>query len=49
MAWHGFGGWKKSIFGDLHAYGKEGVLLYVMQRWPESITKGVEFVMPTSK
>jgi len=54
MAWHGFGGWKKSIFGDMHAYGKEGVRFYtkqksVMQRWPESITKGAEFVMPTSK
>ena len=54
MAWHGFGGWKKSIFGDMHAYGKEGVRFYtkqksVMQRWPESIAKGAEFVMPTSK
>jgi malonate-semialdehyde dehydrogenase (acetylating)/methylmalonate-semialdehyde dehydrogenase len=54
MAWHGFGGWKKSLFGDVHAYGKEGVRFYtkqksVMQRWPESISKGAEFVMPTSK
>ena len=54
MAWHGFGGWKKSLFGDTHAYGKEGVRFYtkqksVMQRWPESISKGAEFVMPTSK
>lgn len=54
MAWHGFGGWKKSLFGDMHAYGKEGVRFYtkqksVMQRWPESISKGAEFVMPTSK
>jgi malonate-semialdehyde dehydrogenase (acetylating)/methylmalonate-semialdehyde dehydrogenase len=54
MAWHGFGGWKKSIFGDMHAYGKEGVRFYtkqksVMQRWPESIAKGAEFAMPTSK
>lgn len=54
MAWHGFGGWKKSLFGDMHAYGKEGVRFYtkqksVMQRWPESIAKGAEFVMPTSK
>lgn len=24
MAWHGFGGWKKSLFGDMHAYGEEG-------------------------
>ncbi|WP_353141315.1 CoA-acylating methylmalonate-semialdehyde dehydrogenase [Limnohabitans sp.] len=54
MAWHGFGGWKKSIFGDMHAYGEEGVRFYtkqksVMQRWPESIGKGAEFVMPTIK
>jgi malonate-semialdehyde dehydrogenase (acetylating)/methylmalonate-semialdehyde dehydrogenase len=54
MAWHGFGGWKKSLFGDMHAYGEEGVRFYtkqksVMQRWPESTPKGAEFVMPTSK
>ncbi|MFC7516368.1 CoA-acylating methylmalonate-semialdehyde dehydrogenase [Herbaspirillum sp. GCM10030257] len=54
MAWHGFGGWKKSMFGDMHAYGEEGVRFYtkqksVMQRWPESIAKGAEFVMPTAK
>ena len=54
MAWHGFGGWKKSLFGDTHAYGKEGVRFYtkqksIMQRWPESISKGAEFIMPTSK
>ena len=54
MAWHGFGGWKKSLFGDMHAYGEEGVRFYtkqksIMQRWPASIGKGAEFVMPTSK
>ena len=54
MAWHGFGGWKKSLFGDMHAYGEEGVRFYtkqksVMQRWPASIAKGAEFVMPTAK
>ncbi len=54
MAWHGFGGWKRSLFGDMHAYGEEGVRFYtkqksVMQRWPESIGKGAEFAMPTSK
>jgi malonate-semialdehyde dehydrogenase (acetylating)/methylmalonate-semialdehyde dehydrogenase len=54
MAWHGFGGWKKSLFGDMHAYGEEGVRFYtkqksVMQRWPASIAKGAEFVMPTSR
>jgi malonate-semialdehyde dehydrogenase (acetylating)/methylmalonate-semialdehyde dehydrogenase len=54
MAWHGFGGWKRSLFGDTHAYGEEGVRFYtkqksIMQRWPESIGKGAEFVMPTAK
>jgi malonate-semialdehyde dehydrogenase (acetylating)/methylmalonate-semialdehyde dehydrogenase len=54
MAWHGFGGWKKSLFGDMHTYGREGVRFYtkqksIMQRWPESISKGNEFVMPTIK
>ena len=54
MAWHGFGGWKKSLFGDMNAYGEEGVRFYtkqksIMQRWPESIGKGAEFVMPTAK
>jgi len=51
MAWHGFGGWKRSLFGDTHAYGEEGVRFYtrqksIMQRWPEGIAKGAEFTMP---
>ena len=54
MAWHGFGGWKNSRFGDMHAYGPEGVRFYtrqksIMQRWPESTPKGAEFAMPTAK
>ncbi|WP_186165663.1 CoA-acylating methylmalonate-semialdehyde dehydrogenase [Burkholderia gladioli] len=54
MAWHGFGGWKRSLFGDMHAYGEEGVRFYtrqksIMQRWNESIEKGAEFAMPTAK
>ena len=54
MAWHGFGGWKRSLFGDMHAYGEEGVRFYtkqksIMQRWPEATSKGAEFAMPTSK
>ena len=53
MAWHGFGGWKQSLFGDMHAYGVEGVRFYtkqksIMQRWPESIAKGAEFAIPTA-
>jgi malonate-semialdehyde dehydrogenase (acetylating)/methylmalonate-semialdehyde dehydrogenase len=54
MAWHGFGGWKRSLFGDMHAYGEEGIRFYtkqksVMQRWPQSIAKGAEFNFPVSK
>lgn len=54
MAWHGFGGWKTSLFGDMHAYGEEGVRFYtkqksIMQRWPQNTPKGAEFVMPTAK
>ncbi len=54
MAWHSFGGWKQSLFGDHHAYGEEGVRFYtryksIMQRWPDSIAKGVEFAMPVAK
>jgi malonate-semialdehyde dehydrogenase (acetylating) / methylmalonate-semialdehyde dehydrogenase len=47
-AWHSFGGWKRSLFGDHHAYGEEAVRFYthyksVMQRWPDSSSKGAEF------
>ncbi|HOM11693.1 MAG TPA: CoA-acylating methylmalonate-semialdehyde dehydrogenase [Rubrivivax sp.] len=54
MAWHGFGGWKRSLFGDMHAYGEEGVRFYtrqksVMQRWPDAIAKGAEFAMPVAR
>jgi len=54
MAWHGFGGWKRSLFGDMHAYGEEGVRFYtrqksVMQRWPEGSAAGAEFAMPTAR
>ncbi|MBS1943355.1 MAG: hypothetical protein JST38_21035, partial [Bacteroidetes bacterium] len=43
----------RSLFGDMHAYGEEGVRFYtkqksVMQRWPQSIAKGAEFAMPTA-
>ena len=54
MAWHGFGGWKKSLFGDMHAYGTEGMRFYTKQksimqcRW-ESIDQGAEFAMSVSK
>ncbi|MGV6875820.1 CoA-acylating methylmalonate-semialdehyde dehydrogenase [Pseudochelatococcus sp. B33] len=54
MAWHSFGGWKRSLFGDHHAYGEEGIRFYtryksIMQRWPDSISKGAEFTMPVAK
>ena len=54
MAWHSFGGWKRSLFGDHHAYGEEGVRFYtrnksIMQRWPDSIAKGAGFAMPVAK
>ncbi|WP_163576253.1 CoA-acylating methylmalonate-semialdehyde dehydrogenase [Halomonas faecis] len=54
MAWHGFGGWKRSLFGDTHAYGEEGVRFYtkqksIMQRWSDLIHAGAEFAMPTHK
>ncbi|WP_446919765.1 CoA-acylating methylmalonate-semialdehyde dehydrogenase [Klebsiella pneumoniae] len=53
MAWHSFGGWKRSLFGEHHAYGEEGVRFYtryksVMQRWPDSKAQGPEFAMPTA-
>ena len=52
MAFHSFGGWKASLFGDHHMHGPEGVRFYtrlktVTTRWPTSIAKGSEFVMPT--
>lgn len=54
MAWQGFGGWKKSLFGDMHAYGEEGVRFNtkqksIMQRWPETMDSGAEFSMPVAK
>jgi malonate-semialdehyde dehydrogenase (acetylating)/methylmalonate-semialdehyde dehydrogenase len=53
MAWHGFGGWKRSMFGDMHVYGEEGVRFYtsqksVMQRWLPGQC-GADFSMPVAK
>ena len=50
-AFHSFGGWKNSLFGDHHIHGMEGVRFYtrykaVTQRWPASIRAGAEFTMP---
>lgn len=52
MAFHSFGGWKDSLFGDHHMHGPEGVRFFtrmkaVTQRWPTGIRAGAEFSMPT--
>ena len=54
LAFHSFGGWKASLFGDHHMHGPEGVRFYtrykaITQRWPTGIRAGAEFVMPTMK
>ena len=54
MAFHSFGGWKRSLFGDTHVHGPEGVRFYtrlktVTSRWPKSGAGTAEFVMPTMK
>ncbi len=54
MAFHSFGGWKRSLFGDHNVYGPEGVRFYtrlktITSRWPTGIRRGAEFVMPTMK
>ncbi|HIG30656.1 MAG TPA: CoA-acylating methylmalonate-semialdehyde dehydrogenase [Verrucomicrobiales bacterium] len=54
MAFHSFGGWKDSIFGDHAVHGMEGIRFYtklktVTSRWPTGIRSGAEFVMPTMK
>jgi malonate-semialdehyde dehydrogenase (acetylating)/methylmalonate-semialdehyde dehydrogenase len=54
MAFHSFGGWKRSLFGDLHVHGPDGVRFYtrlktVTSRWPTGIRAGSEFVLPTMK
>ena len=55
VASHSFGGWKRSLFGDLHAYGPDGVRFYtrrktITQRWPSAnLREGAEFSMPTMK
>ena len=55
IAFHSFGGWKRSLFGDHHIYGMEGIRFYTRlktttSRWPASKqVHGSEFVMPTMK
>jgi len=53
VAYHSFGGWKRSLFGDLHAYGPDAVRFYtkrktITQRWPSSsVREGVNFSFPS--
>jgi len=52
MAFHSFGGWKQSLFGDHHMHGMEGVRFYtrlktITTRWPSGVRTDPEFVMPT--
>ena len=52
MAFHSFGGWKRSLFGDHNVHGMEGVRFYsrvktVTGRWPAGIRAGVSTAMPT--
>ena len=52
VAYHSFGGWKRSAFGDANQYGMEGLRFYtkvktVTQRWPEGETEDSAFIIPT--
>ena len=54
MAFHSFGGWKRSLFGDSAMHGMEGIKFYtklktITSRWPSGIRSNAEFVMPTMK
>jgi malonate-semialdehyde dehydrogenase (acetylating) / methylmalonate-semialdehyde dehydrogenase len=52
MAFHSFGGWKASLFGDHNMHGPEGIRFYtklktITSRWPTGIRAGADFIMPT--
>jgi len=54
VAYHSFGGWKRSLFGDQHMHGPEGVRFYtklktITSRWPSGVRANPEFIMPTMK
>ncbi len=54
LAYHTFGGWKRSAFGDVNQHGPEGVRFYtkiktVTSRWPTGVRSGADFVIPTMK
>ncbi|QLC73675.1 CoA-acylating methylmalonate-semialdehyde dehydrogenase [Pseudomonas sp. LPB0260] len=54
VSYHSFGGWKRSLFGDLHAYGPDGVRFYtrkkaVTQRWPQRAShEAAQFAFPSN-
>ena len=54
LAYHTFGGWKRSAFGDTNQHGTEGIKFYthlktVTSRWPAGVREGSSFVIPTMK
>lgn len=54
IAYHSFGGWKRSLFGDIHMHGTEGVNFFtrlktITTRWPTGIRAGADFHMPVMK
>ena len=54
MAYYSFGGWKQSLFGDLHIYGRDGVHFYtrnkvVISRWPDPRHRGVDLGFPQNR
>ncbi len=54
VAWYSFGGWKSSLFGDLHAYGPESIQFYtagkvVTARWPDPATSSVNLGFPQTR
>jgi malonate-semialdehyde dehydrogenase (acetylating)/methylmalonate-semialdehyde dehydrogenase len=54
LAFHSFGGWKRSLFGDMYQHGPDGVRFYtqlktVTSRWPTGIRAGADYIMPTHK
>ena len=54
VAYHSFGGWKRSLFGDQHMHGPEGVRFYtklktITSRWPSGVRSNPEFIMPVMK
>ena len=51
VAFHSFGGWKNSLYGDLHVYGEDGIRFYtrskvITERWPDVPSTGVSLTFP---